>query len=120
MPYKDSEKQKEHNRQYNRAYYKRNRAKMIARQNGKNKAFVARRRKRVSEYKVAHGCARCPERHPAALGFHHRDPEQKEFDVSTAISQCLSWARIMKEIEKCIVLCHNCHAKEHWAEATPL
>jgi hypothetical protein len=95
MPYKNAEDQKEHNRKYGRAYYQRNREALIAKQNGKNKAFIARRRRKITEYKVARGCARCPERHPAALGFHHRNPEEKEFDVSTAISECLSWARIM-------------------------
>jgi hypothetical protein len=27
------------------------------------------------------------------------------------------WKTIMKEIDKCVALCSNCHRIEHWTEA---
>ena len=70
----------------------------------------------LREYKSALKCARCPESHPACLQFHHKDPAQKDMAVSNAVR---SWSqkRLMEEIEKCEVLCANCHAKEHYQEA---
>lgn len=60
-------------------------------------------------------CNRCPEKHPACLQFHHKDPTQKEFGISVAVKHAWSLKRIMAEIAKCEVLCANCHAKEHWS-----
>lgn len=68
--------------------------------------------RRVSELKVQCGCSLCGERHPAVLQFHHVRGE-KEFEISTAVSQNMKWERIAKEIEKCDVLCANCHLKKH-------
>lgn len=45
-----------------------------------------------------------------ALVFHHLNPEEKEFNVSRANK---SWERIKKELEKCILVCSNCHAEIH-------
>jgi hypothetical protein len=59
-------------------------------------------------------CSGCPETHIACLDFHHENPEEKDLCVSTAIQNGWSKERIMKEIEKCIVLCSNCHRKLHW------
>ncbi len=59
-------------------------------------------------------CERCPEDHPACLDFHHRDSREKEESISRMVRQALSEATILKEIEKCIVLCSNCHRKLHW------
>lgn len=45
--------------------------------------------------------------------FHHRDPSQKEFGLSKNGTN-LSLEKCMKEVDKCDLLCHNCHAIIHW------
>jgi hypothetical protein len=67
-------------------------------------------------YKSQLKCSRCSETHPACLQFHHADPTLKEFSVGPSALTGLSLARIQQEIAKCIVLCANCHLKEHWHE----
>lgn len=57
---------------------------------------------------------RCPEKHPACLTFHHRDPAKKTFGIRQAISDRTPWETVVTEIEKCDVLCMNCHAKLHY------
>jgi hypothetical protein len=71
----------------------------------------------LREYKKNLSCSRCVENHPACLDFHHMDGEQKEANISQAI-RVKGWSkeRILQEIAKCIVLCSNCHRKEHWKE----
>lgn len=66
---------------------------------------------RLREYKSTLVCARCPENRPATLHFHHLDPSIKTTQVSEMLSR--TWKRVMAEIDKCIVLCANCHAVEH-------
>jgi hypothetical protein len=46
-----------------------------------------------------------------ALTFHHRDPSQKDFTISG--NHCLSWKRVKAELDKCELLCMNCHMEEH-------
>lgn len=61
-------------------------------------------------------CQRCPEDHPAALQFHHRDPSTKRFSISTktlAMTRKYPWPVIEEEVAKCDLLCANCHAKHH-------
>lgn len=63
-------------------------------------------------------CQGCEEDHPAALQFHHRDPATKSFSVSTktmASTKQFNWTRIKQELDKCDLLCSNCHAKHHTA-----
>lgn len=74
----------------------------------------------VIDLKVAQGCKNCGERHPACLHFHHIDPSEKEFRVNRAVAEKIPVPRILKEIEKCEVLCANCHAKVHWDEQKPV
>lgn len=47
-----------------------------------------------------------------ALSFHHIDPATKEFDLSTD-GLTRSWKRIEKEIDKCVLVCANCHMEIH-------
>lgn len=65
----------------------------------------------VREYKQARGCSRCPEKDYRCLDFHHRNPEEKSFAISKGLSDKLALHTLMKEIEKCDLLCRNCHIK---------
>jgi len=66
------------------------------------------------DLKESLSCIKCGFSHPAVIDFHHRDPKDKEFTISVEIYNGFSIERIMKEIEKCDVLCSNCHRIEHW------
>lgn len=46
----------------------------------------------------------------AALEFHHIDRSTKEFAVSHE-GCSISYARMLKEAEKCVLVCANCHAE---------
>lgn len=49
--------------------------------------------------------------------FHHRDPSTKKFEVS---STRRSWPDTKKELDKCDLLCANCHRLEHRVEISRL
>ena len=46
-----------------------------------------------------------------ALHFHHLDPSTKDFSISTNANN--SFERVLAEIDKCVLLCANCHAELH-------
>jgi len=48
--------------------------------------------------------------HPAALCFHHI--EEKVFDIGELIKY--SFERAREELDKCVLLCHNCHDIRHY------
>lgn len=77
---------------------------------------VARRRKRLREKAILDRGGKCItcgyDRCQAALDFHHIDPTQKEFGISKdGITR--SWEKIQKELDKCVLVCSNCHREIH-------
>lgn len=86
------------------------------------KEYAAERRKLIQDYKIKVGCCLCGyNKHPEALDFDHIDPSTKDFCVSQDMKRKLE--DTIKEIEKCRVLCKNCHAvetikKKHHANRT--
>ena len=68
------------------------------------------------ELKATKRCERCGESALECLHFHHRDPAEKDLDLSLAIARGWAKERILAEIAKCEVLCANCHMKHHWEE----
>jgi hypothetical protein len=50
-----------------------------------------------------------------ALCFHHVDPESKTFTI--AGRHGLSWTRLRQELDKCVLLCKNCHVQHHAVDA---
>jgi hypothetical protein len=100
----------------NREYQRRWLAKNKELQKARNKANRDQKLSILRQYKVEKGCKQCGERHPACLHFHHRNKEDKQHGITEMISQARSIKSIMSEIEKCDILCANCHAKEHWKE----
>ena len=47
-----------------------------------------------------------------ALSFHHLDPSEKAFGFSSK-ELCKAWDKLVAEVEKCILVCMNCHAEIH-------
>jgi hypothetical protein len=47
----------------------------------------------------------------AGLHFHHKDPTIKEFEIKHVFGMKMD--TLLREIEKCSLLCANCHAEEH-------
>ena len=70
------------------------------------------RRALIGRIKLEKGCKICGyNSHPAALQFHHRDQKEKEFTIGINIH--LPLEIVKKEIEKCDILCANCHSIHH-------
>ncbi len=73
-----------------------------------------RRMEKVRAFKDGKSCDRCGESDPRCLDLHHRDPNTKH----KAFKSGRGWSDIAlrdldAELEKCDVLCANCHRKEH-------
>ena len=47
-----------------------------------------------------------------ALEFHHLDPNKKEFGLG-ANGNTHNWEDFWNEVQKCILVCSNCHAEIH-------
>lgn len=46
-----------------------------------------------------------------ALEFHHLNPEEKDFGISRTLTRSMDSLR--QEVNKCILVCSNCHAEIH-------
>lgn len=51
------------------------------------------------------------ERNIAAFDFHHLNPKEKEYGPSDMTN--MRWSRITEELDKCVLLCSNCHRIIH-------
>lgn len=133
------EKLQEEKNKKEREYYLKNKDKILARKKelrkehpGRNKTnckkhylankdyFIEKNRKRreqgydwINKYKSKLSCIECGESNIACLDFHHIDPTQKTRTVSQMVNRGCSEKRLLEEIDKCIVLCANCHRKLH-------
>lgn len=47
-----------------------------------------------------------------ALEFHHLDPSKKDFGISSK-GYTRSWDKVKEELDKCILVCSNCHREIH-------
>lgn len=79
-----------------------------------NKYCVERwieKKKLAIKYKGG-SCIKCGfNKHYAALQFHHIDPSTKEYTWDKL--KLKSWDKIVKELDKCELLCANCHSILH-------
>jgi len=66
-------------------------------------------REYVYQYLSTHSCQECVESDPVVLEFHHRNEKDKAVGVLVAAGY--SVAKIQSEIDKCDVLCANCHRR---------
>jgi hypothetical protein len=98
--YKQNRKNKEHYIKYKEAYLDRiNKRKLVRKKEN---------RENMLSYFKTHYCIKCGERNPIVLDFDHRDEKTKKHNISAMIAS-YNWETILMEIEKCDVLCSNCH-----------
>lgn len=101
-------------------HYAKNKARIKARAKAHNRLTRERNREFVWEYLKAHPCVDCGESDPIVLTFDHLDSESKDNEVTVAVTQCWSLAKLSSEIAKCEVRCANCHMRrtaiqfDHW------
>ena len=111
MPYKDPEQRKAYHKEQSRKYYLAKKETVVAR----SKVTRTTGKARWDTFKRTLKCTKCEQNHPAALDFHHTDPSEKENLVSKLVSNGC-FAAAMEEVQKCIVLCANCHRIHHYEE----
>lgn len=82
----------------------------------KNKFYVNKRRRDLKilavEYKK-YKCEKCQyDKCIEALEFHHKDPNEKDFGIACH-GYTRSWKKVKTDLDKCIMLCSNCHRELH-------
>lgn len=68
----------------------------------------------IQELKSQKRCAKCGDSRGYVLDFHHINPEEKEETIARMTSNNYRLDEVYNEIEKCIVLCSNCHREFHY------
>lgn len=75
-----------------------------------------KRRDKVKYMAVAYKGGKCHicgyDKCIGALEFHHIDPNEKDFGISSN-GYTHSWEKITQELNKCVLLCANCHREVH-------
>jgi hypothetical protein len=75
-------------------------------------------KRKAIEYK-GNQCADCKGTyHPSVYDFHHLDPTLKDFKPSDSLTR--KWDKVKAELDKCVMLCANCHRLRHHAQAPPI
>jgi hypothetical protein len=96
-------------RAYHRLYYQQHKSCFIA----KNRRNKNRQRKRLRNILLEvkkQPCQDCGGTfHPWVMELDHREGTKKEAAVANLVSKGCTDARLLEEIEKCDVVCANCH-----------
>jgi hypothetical protein len=96
---------------YRKKHYENNKAKYI----GKAKEFTKGCVDWFVQLKESLKCEQCSENRSWVLDFHHKDPKEKDIEVSLLVRKG-NKQKVLDEISKCIVLCANCHRDLHYQE----
>lgn len=95
------------------------------------RAWSRRNRKKIYQYKKAYTrgkkislielkgnkCKECGVEHngknASMFDFHHIDPKEKKFNLGLNSLQNIAFSKCLEEVEKCELLCSNCHRLLH-------
>lgn len=80
----------------------------------RNRNKISGWRRSIKAQAVAHFGGKCIicgyDRCLRSLTFHHINPKEKEFSISRLFK---SWKKTLPELEKCALVCSNCHGEIH-------
>jgi len=81
-----------------------------------NIKYVNERRRALKKMSIEYKGGKCKccgyNKCVSALDFHHLDPFKKDFSIG-AKGYTRSWEKVKKELDKCILVCANCHREIH-------
>ncbi len=79
-------------------------------------AAVQKRRKKIRKLAIKYKGGKCQicgyDRCNEAMEFHHYKKGEKDFGISQK-GYTRSWSKVASELDKCIMLCANCHREVH-------
>jgi len=77
---------------------------------------VQKRRDKIKEMAVQYKGGKCCicgyNKYIGALDFHHLDSTQKDFEIGSK-GYTRAWSKVKEELDKCILVCANCHREIH-------
>jgi hypothetical protein len=118
--YEMVKKNRKENPQKHRDYYK----KYWKDPKNKEKKYLSAKNRQIRiklkcvEY-MGGGCSVCGyDKCIEALEFHHLDPKTKDKDLShgRGVDTRISFDNLKRELNKCILVCANCHREKHYEE----
>ena len=102
MPYKDPEKRREYSKKW-----------MAENRPPKSNESSYQKRKGMVRSAKDKPCQICKVKYdPCVMDLHHLDPSQKDERVAQ-LAKSSSYKKLQEEIDKCVVLCANCHRMVH-------
>lgn len=117
MPFKDPQKEKEYKREYSVRYHeniRKDEKRFLELREYKrivHAQYRARNNNVIDQIKWGQSCSCCSESAPVCLDFHHVD--KKDFNIGTARGTLFGLMTLIREIEKCELICSNCHRKKY-------
>lgn len=97
-------------------YWCSNKKKCVNKKKRSNSTSVSKRRKKMKEDSIIYKGGKCCicgyNKCVGALEFHHLNPFEKDFSISSS-GVTRSWKKIKMELDKCICVCANCHREIH-------
>tara|TARA_Y100000310_G_C20070223_1_gene529022 strand:- start:34 stop:513 length:480 start_codon:yes stop_codon:yes gene_type:complete len=97
---------------YLKKHYTHNQAYYIKKAAHHTRRYEKIAQKTIFEIKMSNPCITCGERDPRVLDFDHIQPSEKLHSVANMVKGGYSLDRILDEIEKCQILCANCHRRK--------
>lgn len=76
-------------------------------------SVLRHRAKEIGVEKLGSKCRKCGIDKIYLLEFHHRNPEEKDGELSD-FSRGYDLTKFMEELNKCDLLCANCHREFHY------
>ena len=98
-------------KKYRKEHYLNNKEKYIKKAKTYRETFI----EWIIDYKKNLKCEICNEDRYWVLDFHHKDPKEKDTEISVLVKSC-NKKRILDEISKCMIVCSNCHRDLHHQE----
>ena len=73
---------------------------------------VAKRRRKIKKLSIEYKGGKCQicgyTKYQGALDLHHKDPKIKSFSIGDK-GYTRSWKKVKSELDKCVLVCANCH-----------